>query len=67
MNDVELKYGKFVFHPITGKLQKIKIDENLTRASINEIFSWEPQIFTQSNRQKSLSGLMSKNNRVVLK
>ena len=39
----------------------------MTRASINKIFSWEPKIFTQSNGQKSLSGLMWSNNRDVLK
>ena len=30
MNDVELIQYKFVFPPITGKLQKIKIHEKLT-------------------------------------
>ena len=57
----------FPFLVITSQLQKIKIDEKLNRASINELFSREPQIFTQSNGQKSLSGLMSSNNRKVLK
>ena len=57
----------FPFLVITSQLQKIKIDEKLNRASINELFSREPQIFTQSNGQKSLSGLMSSNNRDVLK
>ena len=56
----------FSFSVNTSQLQKIKIDEKLNRASINELFSWEPQIFTQSNGQKSLSGLMSSNNRDVL-
>ena len=60
---------KYFFHfsVNTSQLQKIKIDEKLNHASINEIFSWEPQIFTQSNGQKSLSGLMSSNNRDLLK
>ena len=57
----------FPFLVITSQLQKIKIDEKLNRASINELFSREPQIFTQSNGQKSLYGLMSSNNRDVLK
>ena len=62
----KMKYF-FHFSVNTSQLQKNKIDENLTRASINEIFSWEPQIFTQSNGQKSSSGLMSLKNRDVLK
>ena len=57
----------FPFSVNASQLQEIKIDEKLTRARINEIFSWETQIFTQSNGQKSLSGLMSMNNRDVLK
>ena len=62
----KMKYF-FPFSVNTSQLQKIKIDEKLNRASINELFSREPQIFTQSNGQKSLSGLMSSNNRDVLK
>ena len=57
----------FPFLVITSQLQKNKIDEKLNHASFNELFSREPQIFTQSNGQKSLSGLMLSNNRDVLK
>ena len=57
----------FPFSVNTSQLQKIEIDEKLNRASINELFSWEPQIFKQLNGQKSLYGLMSSDKRDVLK
>ena len=57
----------FLFSLNKSQLQKIKINEKLIPVSINEIFSRETQIFTQSNGQKSLFGLMSSNNRDVLK